>query len=272
MELYNPGLLVPQMIHMADWKEKSSFKYARECSPLWIIFIIAAGSFRFRIGEREGVAGSDDLLLCPPDTPFEREMLEPSTFLAANFNWYAPDGSLIRSHRQLTPDPSGKFMIRDMHRLSSTHAHLVRIADRIDPFGQSRRNVLLQDLWQVYAWEQDCIQDERQRGRRDALMKQAERAMRDQGMRPFNMKALSRECGLSPVQFTRRFKAAYGVTPTDYLTAIRLERVRTLLLETELTLDEIAAECGYESGNYLSRVFSRKMKISPSMYRQGHRL
>lgn len=272
MEQFNPGLLVPQLIDVAEWKDKASFKHARERSPLWIMFIVVAGGFRFRIGKHEGVAGPDDLLLCPPDTLFEREMLKPSTFLAANFNWFSPEGRPVRSERQLLPDPSGKFIIRDMHRLSSTHAHLLQVARRLDLFGQSRRNFLLQDLWQLYAWEYGCDEHERQRDRLDPLMRRAAKLMRERALQPFSMKALSKECGLGPVQFTRRFKAALGLTPTDYLTAIRLERVRTLLLETRMTLDEIAAECGYESGNYLSRVFSRKMQVSPSLYRQSHRL
>ncbi|TNJ62030.1 helix-turn-helix transcriptional regulator [Paenibacillus hemerocallicola] len=272
MEQYNPGQLLPQLIHVAEWKNKESFKHANERSPLWIIFIVVAGGFRFKIGKHQGTAGADDLLLCPPDTPFQREMLKPSTFLVANFNWYSPSGESVRSERQLTPDPTGKFMIQDIQRLASTHAHLLKAADLIDPFSRSRRNFLLQDLWQLFAWEWSCAQREKIGRQDDPLIRQAEKILRDNALKPFSMKALSGKFGLSAVQFTRRFKASFGMTPIDYLTAIRLNRVRTLLLETRLTLDEIAERCGYESGMYLSRIFSKKMSISPSQYRQGHRI
>lgn len=272
MESYNPGQLLPQIVHVAEWRNKTSFKHTSEHSPLWIIFIVASGGFRYKIGKHQGIASADDLLLCPPDTLFQREMLQPSTFLAANFNWYAAGGEPVRSERQLLPDPSGRFIIHDIQRLASTHAHLLQVAERIDPFSQDRRNFLLQDLWQLYAWEWSCAQREKSSGRDDLLMKRAEKLLREKAMKPFNMKALSGELGLSAVQFTRRFKASFGMNPTDYLTALRLEKVRTLLLETRLTLDEIAEQCGYESGLYVSRVFSKKMKISPSLYRQGHRI
>ncbi|MCZ8523462.1 helix-turn-helix domain-containing protein [Paenibacillus mucilaginosus] len=51
-----------------------------------------------------------------------------------------------------------------------------------------------------------------------------------------------------------------------------MQRARTLLLETSLTLDEIADRCGYENGFYLSRIFSRKMRVPPSVYRKIHRV
>jgi transcriptional regulator GlxA family with amidase domain len=86
------------------------------------------------------------------------------------------------------------------------------------------------------------------------------------------MKQLSSGLGISPVQFTRRFQAAYGQTPIDFLTSLRLQKAQALLLETELTLEQVADQCGYENGFYLSRMFSKKLNISPSAYRKSHRI
>ena len=53
----------------------------------------------------------------------------------------------------------------------------------------------------------------------------------------------------------------------DYLTWVRIGRVKSLLRHRELTLDEIAARCGYADTAYLCHVFKRKTKQTPTEYR-----
>jgi transcriptional regulator GlxA family with amidase domain len=86
------------------------------------------------------------------------------------------------------------------------------------------------------------------------------------------MKELSDSLNLSPVQFTRRFHKALQVTPSEYLTSLRLHHARTMLLETDMTIKDVAQSCGYSSGLYLSRVFSQNMKMSPGHFRKTHRV
>jgi transcriptional regulator GlxA family with amidase domain len=62
------------------------------------------------------------------------------------------------------------------------------------------------------------------------------------------------------------------VNPSDLVRSLRIRKAAGLLLDTELTLDQIAARCGYESGFYLSRVFSKSMNMSPSKYRELNRV
>ncbi len=63
------------------------------------------------------------------------------------------------------------------------------------------------------------------------------------------------------------FGQAYGMSPVQYLTELRLNRVKTLLAESDKKLSEIAVECGFGEAFYLSRVFTRRVGISPSAYR-----
>lgn len=272
MEPYTPAQLRPQLVLLAEWVQKETFQHHSVNVPWWILFYVLQGQFQYQIGKHEGVAGPDDLLLCPPHTLFRRHMILPSTFLLVNFNWFSPLGERIDSDRQLMPNPAGKFVIQDMQRLASTHLHFQKLLDRIDSFALERRDFLLQDLWQLYTWEWDCAQRDLREQAIDPLMKRAEQLLRHHAMGRLSLKSISSELGLSAVQFTRRFKAVYGSSPTDYVTSIRLSKVRTLLLETQLTLNEIASQCGYENGLYLSRVFSQKMNISPSQYRQSHHI
>jgi transcriptional regulator GlxA family with amidase domain len=103
-------------------------------------------------------------------------------------------------------------------------------------------------------------------------MERAELLIRERAHEPFSMKELAGQLGLSPVQLTRRFTAAYGKTPGAYGAALRLNKARALLVETDWTLDDIARRCGYDNGFYFSRAFSTKMGMPPSHYREMNRL
>ena len=272
MKSYPVGELTVQVKAIVEWSNKEKFKYAKDTSDTWVLFILERGSFRFGIGKHNGIAGPGDLVLCPPNTELQREILNPLTFLAVYFDWYTGEGEPILDERQLFPNPTGRSVVLDSQRLASTYQYLRKAKDRTDSLSRYRVNFLLQDIWQLYAWERDASKRERYMRPADPLMREVERLLTDNDSGFTNFKNLSRELGLSAVQFTRRFKAAYGMTPTAYLTEARLLKARRLLVETQLTLEEIAQRCGYESGLYLSRVFTKKMRMSPSQYRKAHRL
>ncbi|MNR13206.1 HTH-type transcriptional activator Btr [compost metagenome] len=86
------------------------------------------------------------------------------------------------------------------------------------------------------------------------------------------MKDIAQDLGLTQVQFTRRFKKSTGMLPIDYLTSLRIQKVQQLLLDSDMTLVQIAGQCGFENEFYLSRVFKKRMQVTPSSFRKLHRL
>lgn len=270
MMQYSIGELSPHVHIMVKWNNKEQFQYDREPNETWTLFIAESGCFWFEIGTHRGTATFGDLVLCPPDVLMEREVISPVTFLAIYFDLYTVGGHKIESEQELLPNAVGKCIVQDTQRLSSTYEYLTKIMKQKDSVSVFRRNFLLQDLWQLYVWELNATSQEREKQHVDPLMRQAEKVLREACSSVISMKNISGELGLSAVQFTRRFKAVYGMTPSDYVTSLRLSRARTLLAETKMTLEQIAQKCGYENGLYLSRIFSRKMNISPSQYRKAH--
>ncbi len=73
--------------------------------------------------------------------------------------------------------------------------------------------------------------------------------------------------GVSSFYLSKLFKEEIGETFINYLTDRRLEKARSLLLDTEFSIKEITAECGYNDQNYFSRLFKNKFGLSPSDYR-----
>lgn len=65
----------------------------------------------------------------------------------------------------------------------------------------------------------------------------------------------------------RRFGEVFGRSPAEEIRSRRIARARTLLLESDLSMTEIAQACGYSTYNYLNMVFKKSTGISPSKYR-----
>jgi len=77
-----------------------------------------------------------------------------------------------------------------------------------------------------------------------------------------------RVSGLPGRTFKRRFQKAAGMTPLEYVHALRLERAKTLLETTELKLEQIAEKVGYEDTGFFSRLFRRAVGLTPVQYRR----
>ncbi|MBQ8508688.1 MAG: helix-turn-helix transcriptional regulator [Clostridia bacterium] len=73
---------------------------------------------------------------------------------------------------------------------------------------------------------------------------------------------------ISETHLRRLFAAELDISPAAYLTSVRMENARTLLLGPNMTIQEIAEACGYSSIYYFSAAFRESMDCSPSEYRQ----
>lgn len=83
-----------------------------------------------------------------------------------------------------------------------------------------------------------------------------------------SVNAIADEFCVSPRQFARRMKEVTGIDTTHYIRAARIMRARRLLATTDLPMQDIAFQCGFETPNYFSRVFRQSVGQSPSEYRK----
>lgn len=83
-----------------------------------------------------------------------------------------------------------------------------------------------------------------------------------------SLEELSRACSLSKTTFIRKFKAAYGSSPSSYLEKERLEAARHFLLVTPDSISEIAFRLGYGSPSAFDRAFKKHFGESPREARE----
>ncbi len=73
--------------------------------------------------------------------------------------------------------------------------------------------------------------------------------------------------GMSQRSFSRRFKVATGVRATQYWQQLRVEAAKELLASSNLTIQEIADQVGYQDQGHLTRLFKRDLLLTPKAYR-----
>lgn len=76
-------------------------------------------------------------------------------------------------------------------------------------------------------------------------------------------------CHMNTDYFIRRFRLSIRRTPVQYIQEQRVKRAEQQLLMTRLSLEQIAADNGFGSRSYFSRIFTRHTGVSPAAYRKG---
>jgi transcriptional regulator GlxA family with amidase domain len=84
---------------------------------------------------------------------------------------------------------------------------------------------------------------------------------------PYSIEEAAAELGVSPRTFVRRFTAATGESYGQWMTQQRLNRAKTLLVQTDLSIERIAEACGLASSGSLRRIFRKELDVSPRVFR-----
>jgi AraC-like DNA-binding protein/ligand-binding sensor protein len=86
---------------------------------------------------------------------------------------------------------------------------------------------------------------------------------------PLSLAQVAQSAHMSPFYFCKVFKAAIGLTFTNYLARARVEKTKQLLLNHHTRASEAAYEAGFQSLSQFNRVFRRVVGESPSSYREN---
>ncbi|MGF1471075.1 MAG: helix-turn-helix domain-containing protein [Rubrobacteraceae bacterium] len=89
--------------------------------------------------------------------------------------------------------------------------------------------------------------------------------------RSLNLPEVSARANLSPYHFLRVHKRAYGETPHEFLTRLRVDRAKTLLARGSHNVTEACFEVGFLSLGSFSALFSHRVGMSPSEYQRHAR-
>lgn len=86
---------------------------------------------------------------------------------------------------------------------------------------------------------------------------------------PIRVAGLAEQAGLSRAHFSRAFARKFGMPPREYIISRRVARARTLLVDTDRAITEIAFACGFANPSHLTTSFRSELGLTPSAYRRA---
>ena len=86
-------------------------------------------------------------------------------------------------------------------------------------------------------------------------------------MEPLSLETLAVRFSVNKNYLSTRFHKERGMTVTDYINRIRVNRACDLLRKTSLSVQQVAEQCGFSDGNYFTRIFRKLEDVTPNEYR-----
>ena len=86
-------------------------------------------------------------------------------------------------------------------------------------------------------------------------------------MNPITLQEMAQVSGMAINRFASSFREFFHQTPIEYLNSYRMERACILLINTALSITEIAYQCGFNDSSYFVKVFKRYKGVTPKKYR-----
>ncbi len=107
------------------------------------------------------------------------------------------------------------------------------------------------------------------RGKSDPRVEEVKAIVAGGLMRSNRVTDLAKAVNISPSRLTQLFHKEMGMTPQDYVERERLARAARLLLQSDMTLVEVAKSTGFANEFYFSRRFKLAHGVSPGRYRKS---
>ena len=102
----------------------------------------------------------------------------------------------------------------------------------------------------------------------DAVIARCQAWIAEHYQEPSPVTAMVRLSGIAERTFKRRFRAATGMSPIEYVHALRLEEAKQRLESSDQSAETIAFEVGYEDAAFFRRLFRRHVQLTPTEYRK----
>lgn len=127
-------------------------------------------------------------------------------------------------------------------------------------------------FWTVRAFRETMeLLCDRRKERGSGLLKNILQFIETHFAEDLTVERIAREVCLSPSRLIHRMKSQYGLTLSDCIARVRIDKAKALLRDTDMTICEIAHEVGYSDQGYFTRVFKKCLNKTPGNYRESSR-
>ena len=245
---------------------KYHFVERRHGTAQYILIICLAGLGTCRVGPKTWRLEKGHGIVLPPETYhcYQADQEQPWTILWVHF--VGKTASEFASTLGVTlAEPS--FWIGDLavviDAFEETYRYVLSGYTDRDLLGLSTSLVHLLGLCRIHQKSPGL----RRRLAEDRILRSI-RYMRANLAQPITLKDCAQSAGWSEAHFSLIFRRQTNLSPIRFLTRLKIHRACELLKTTDLSMQEIAREIGFEDQFYFSRLFHRHLRMAPTTYRR----
>ncbi|WP_195574688.1 helix-turn-helix transcriptional regulator [Paenibacillus sp. 1001270B_150601_E10] len=262
VKLWSTTLMKVKAGEQSDWQLNTNYTL--------VVLLFGAGTLYRDL--RASRLKQDGVYLCTPDSALQLVADEGTELAAAVLRWslFAPQDRSWTELKEITYS-----------------GHLLPLEVRVEPVGFAAEQCRMIDRhfreadpllrWQAQLELQQLLlamaQAARQHGKlaESGSLEHARAYIEERFHENLTMDQLASLAELSPKYFVESFKKEYGLSASSYITELRMNQAKQLMLRSDKRLRDIAHEVGYEDEFYFSRKFKKEHGYSPSQFMKRRR-
>jgi AraC family transcriptional regulator, arabinose operon regulatory protein len=254
----NPGQ-TGIVLHEAGYLSANrNWKFPNTFSPFWRLYYNQKVGHHARFGESCVELTPEHIMLIPPHCLCHLLGVSPVPHFWITFSFTRSPADDQALPVLLKPRETEMCLIRDAQRLILADKTW-EPRDEILGTGMALLDVVL--ARPELRWKPSMPEN----------MERVRRAIEERFGKALPNSDLAQVAGLCVAGFERTFKRHFGTTAARYVTELRVRAAAHLLLQTDQTLDAIAAQTGFPNRAYFSRVFKNVTAEPPAGFRRKHR-
>lgn len=238
-----------QLTFCTYFKNIERFRYKYEIYKEYVAFCVKQGSFAYRIGEdgEEKIVSEGELIICPPNEHFYRRIIQSTELCMIKF--------------QIDEDSLDIGKIIKISNILRWNENLVQLENCL-----FCNTLSSEPLWAHYCM--DIIYLAMEHKDNEGKLFTIKQYLEQNFDKNIRIRDLAGEIGYTTPHFICKFKQYYGVTPKAYLSKVKIQKAKELLLGTDMLSREIANVMGFNDELYFIHFFKKQTGFTPQQFRK----
>lgn len=244
-------MIIDEITHVAITKLEYNEKSQMKMRPWYGIVFSLGGELLFRHNEKELRLSGGSAIFLPRHTTYEFICTKSGSFALINF----------QAVNEL--DVKELFVITSA-RIDSLHREFKILLQSFSQNEEKTSYINLSTLYKILSILTNAVSKE---VLPPILSKAVEYIESHIAFPTLTNAHIAKAVGISEVYLRKLFSQHLSTSISHYLRIARIEKAKSLLAETSMSVSEIAEQCGYSNIYYFCRVFKKNMGCTPSVYR-----
>ncbi len=231
------------------------------------LYYLEEGQTKYFIDTEIFILEPGDMIFIPKNTLHRTESLESESVSRSilYFNDFDFEDELAPFIEKLKPRRLIKIQHKKMHYIRGLLAEIAEEEEKKKDGYRQMQMLFLKQL--VVMIERYCIDNvENNISSSYRVAENISKYIREHYNENLSLAHLSREFAMTPSYLSRIFKKSTGISLNEYINIVRITEAEKLLKNPDISITEVAFECGFNDSNYFSSVFKKAKGITPKKF------